>query len=267
MKKHIVLFDMDGTLTEPRQAFDKRLFKNLRKLSEYSEIGIVTGSDYDYLIEQMNTLIRFSELRYITHLLPCNGTKHYSPPRLPDDVYKLVHETNMQEHLGVGCFRQLIMILCSQQEGVCYNEKIPLTGNFISYRGSMVNWSPIGRNATQKQRNQFIKLDNSTSPTLRIKELEKIKYKINLRCQKEVVVKLGGETSFDIFPKGWDKTYALNHFKDYKCWFVGDRCGKNGNDKEIFDLLNKEGRAYWTQSTDETATIIDKIVQRMLNGE
>ncbi len=267
IKKHIVLFDMDGTLTEPREPFDKRLLEPLRELSNYSEIGILTGSDEDYLFEQMNLLIRYSELRFVTHLLPCNGTKHYTPPRLPDDIFKGVHRLDMEEHLGKTCFKQLMMILCSHQEGMCYNDDLPLTGHFISYRGSMINWCPIGRNANHNQRNRFIELDNSESPTLREKELDKVNYKMNLRCGKKITIKLGGETSFDIYPEGWDKTYALKHFPEHICWFVGDRCGPNGNDKEIYDLLNKEGRGFWTRSTENTAGIIRGITKAIKNYE
>ena len=160
-----------------------------------------------------------------------------------------------------------MMILCSQQENLCYNDEIPLTGHFISYRGSMINWCPIGRNADFAQRNKFIKIDNAESPTLREKELDKVKYKINLRCNGNLEVKLGGETSFDIFPKNWDKTYALKHFPNHTVWFVGDRCGKGGNDKEIYDLLNKEGRAFWTRSTENTAGIIRNIVKEIFNDK
>ena len=262
IKKHIVLFDMDGTLTEPRGLFDKALLDPLRSLSEHAELGIVTGSDHDYLFEQMKTLIKFSELRYTTHLLPCNGTKHYTPPRLPDDVYRLVYEMDMKKHLGDNCFKQVMMILANRQAEMCY-QNIPLTGHFISYRGSMINWCPIGRNATNIQRELFKEEDSKTDPSLRKIEMSKVKYKINLRCKKEVEVKLGGETSFDIYPKGWDKTYALKHFEDHICWFVGDRCGEGGNDKEIYDLLNKEGRAFWTRSTKNTAGIIKGIIQEM----
>ena len=264
-KKHIVLFDMDGTLTEPREHFDKKLLEPLRELSNYSEIGILTGSDQDYLFEQMNLLIKYSELRYLTHLLPCNGTKHYSPPRLPDDVYKLIHEQDMQQKLGKFCFRQLMMILCSHQEMICYNDDIPLTGHFLSYRGSMINWCPIGRNANSIEREKFAQIDKATKPSLRQKELDKLDYKINLRCAKNITVKLGGETSFDIYPKGWDKTYALRHFPDHTCWFVGDRCGNGGNDQEIYELLNKDQRAYWTKSTMNTAEIIREITKRIKN--
>lgn len=256
-KKHIVLFDMDGTLTPPREEFDKRLLQSLRELSLYAEIGIVTGSDIDYVQNQMKTIIKFSELRYKTHLLPCNGTKHYKPPQNSDDKHKLIHKTDMKKHLGDSCFRQIMMVLLAEQESMCYTH-IPLTGHFISYRDSMINWCPIGRNADHKQREKFVRLDKSSNPSLRERHLDKIKYKMNLRCPREVIVKLGGETSFDIYPVGWDKTYALKHFEDHICWLVGDRCGADGNDKEIFELLKKENRSFWTKDTNDTRQIIER---------
>ena len=252
---------MDGTLTEPRKKFCKSLLQPLRDLSNYAEIGILTGSDLDYVNQQMSLLVRFSELRYKVHLLPCNGTKYLIPPNYPNEEHQLIHEMDMEKHLGASCFRQLMMILCAQQENMCYIERLPLTGHFISYRGSTINWCPVGRNANDDQRSKFVEIDNSTSPTLRQKEMDKVAYKINLRCSKEVKVALGGETSFDIYPAGWDKTYALQHFKNHTCWFVGDRCGKGGNDKEIYDLLNKEGRAFWTRNTKNTAGIIKGITK------
>jgi len=265
-KKHIVLFDMDGTLTPPREEFDKRLLGSLRDLSQLTEIGILTGSDIDYIRQQMKVLMKYSELRYKIHLLPCNGTKHYLPPTQANEEYKLIHEINMQEHLGEGCFRQLMMILAAAQENMCYT-KIPLTGHFISYRGSMVNWCPIGRNANKSQRKEFIEIDKSVFPSLRRRELDKINYKINLRCRNKVAVKLGGETSFDIYPEGWDKTYALNHFTDYTCWFVGDSCGEGGNDKEIYDSLIRDRRSFATSDTHRTAIIIRKIIKEIENGQ
>ena len=37
-----LLFDMDGTLTEPREIFDRGLLPVLRKLASITEIGIVS---------------------------------------------------------------------------------------------------------------------------------------------------------------------------------------------------------------------------------
>ena len=63
---------------------------------------------------------------------------------------------------------------------------------------------------------------------------------------------LGGDTSFDIYPNGWDKTYALSHFsqEDWVFWFVGDRCYPEGNDYEIFSHLKTTGSAFETSGPD-----------------
>ena len=57
MKKNIVLFDMDGTLTAPRLPFEQKLLPALRKLAPLCEIGIVSGSDHNYIHEQMKVVI------------------------------------------------------------------------------------------------------------------------------------------------------------------------------------------------------------------
>jgi hydroxymethylpyrimidine pyrophosphatase-like HAD family hydrolase len=54
--KNLVLFDMDGTLTPPRSHLDYNLVDTLRELVKFAEIGIVTGSDMDYLMQQCGFL-------------------------------------------------------------------------------------------------------------------------------------------------------------------------------------------------------------------
>ena len=44
---------MDGTLTPPRESLEESLIPVLENLSEVCEIGIVTGSDFDYLKQQV----------------------------------------------------------------------------------------------------------------------------------------------------------------------------------------------------------------------
>jgi len=52
------------------------------------------------------------------------------------------------------------------------------------------------------------------------------------------LIKSGGQISFDVFPKGWDKTYSLQYvekdnFKEIH--FFGDKTAAGGNDHEIFE--------------------------------
>ena len=61
--RRIVLFDMDGTLTPPRQSLDLDLLGPLKVLTHYSDIGIVTGSDIDYLRDQLKFLLINSKSR------------------------------------------------------------------------------------------------------------------------------------------------------------------------------------------------------------
>ena len=255
--KRIVLFDMDGTLTEPRKSFDNSLINPLIMLSNKADIGIVTGSDIDYLREQLDMLLKSVIIRSKLHLLPCNGTKYYPPPSLPSMDFEISSQVNMKDVLGKSIFKQIMISLIEQQASIdLYG--IPLTGHFISYRGSMINWCPIGRNATEEDRKKFIDYDLTSSPTYRERVLERLYRKFQSRgVINELTIKLGGSTSFDIYPKGWNKTYCLNHFPNWETWFVGDKCDANGNDKEIYDLLAKETKAFKTESTNNTKLIIE----------
>jgi phosphomannomutase len=252
---------MDGTLTPPRESLDESLVPVLEDLSEVAEIGIVTGSDFEYLKQQVGLLIEHPRIRKKLHLLPCNGTKHYYPPKNNND-HQLVSHNDMARELGRFHFQNLMMILIEQQMNFA-NERFPLTGHFINYRGSMINWCPIGRNANSEERQFFVDYDNSFEPTLRERYLDRIRHYINIKRILNVEIKLGGDTSFDIFPSGWDKTYSLKHFPFYNHWFVGDRCGLNGNDKELFDILKHQKRSYETNSPEETGEITKAIIDEI----
>ena len=49
----MVLFDMDGTLTEARKQITNDVVQALRDLSDHAYIGLVSGSPMNYIQEQM----------------------------------------------------------------------------------------------------------------------------------------------------------------------------------------------------------------------
>ncbi|KAJ7623460.1 eukaryotic phosphomannomutase-domain-containing protein [Roridomyces roridus] len=77
-------------------------------------------------------------------------------------------------------------------------------GTFIEFRNGMINVSPIGRNATVAERHEFEAYDK----------------------QHGLRAAFAGQISFDVFPRGWDKTYALKHVADEEfeeIHFFGDK--------------------------------------------
>jgi phosphomannomutase len=265
----IALFDIDGTVTEARKLVTKRMIDTLRELSYITEIGFVTGSNLEYAKEQLWPLLAAAEIRINCHILPCNGTEYYIPD--PDNLgtFLTIYEASMENTIGFEKFQKLMKILINlQSEIVDSDYDISFSGHFIQNRNSMINWSPIGRNANTGERSQFKAMD-------KIYGIRNTFYnKLNDRLLKEgiedIVVKLGGNTSFDIYPEGWDKTFALRHFPSdlWKHYFVGDRCSPDGNDFEIFNFLNKEGRAWETSGPDETIEIIElHLLKALEQGE
>ena len=85
------------------------------------------------------------------------------------------------------------------------------------------------------------------------------KKNINLR------VAIGGSTSFDIYPQGWDKTFVINHLSDYEeIIFFGDSCTPDGNDYELYTFLKDTelGASYAVSSPEETICLIN---EKLLN--
>ena len=130
--KKIVLFD--SWTPAPRKELDRDLIPALRELAKISEIGIVTGSDHNYVLQQMGLLMENSEIRYKLHILPCNGTKYYPPPQAATHTHELAFQKNMREELGELQF-STIMRLSSNDKPSC-TFIIPMTGHFVNYRGS-----------------------------------------------------------------------------------------------------------------------------------
>lgn len=255
--KNIFLFDMDGTLTPPRKPMGWDISAMLTDIQRSGdEIGIITGSDMDYVKQQCSLIFDMSPVNaYELHFLPCNGTKYYHNDRC-------VYEQDMKDVFTPLEWNSLIRDLLICQTNFVLAHNIPLSSHFISFRGSMINWCPIGRTATHEQREQFVKYDKENN----VREMF-LEHLINnfIHNEYDLTIKLGGDTSFDIYPTGWDKTFPLestDYFNDYQIYFVGDRCSAGGNDREIF--LHPRTTAKETSSPEHTIEIVKSFRNLML---
>ena len=257
--KDIVLFDMDGTITPARKPIEWDMVKILSNLSKFCDIGIVTGSGFDYLTEQckmMWTDVGSVSMQSIK-LLPCNGTQLFLANRFEWDQ---VFIEDMREKIGKDTYRACISTILSMQEKLTKGTgaNLPFTGNFISYRTSLLNWCPIGRDSNDEERDKFKAFDKEH--VYRTKAKKKLEKKFEKYDIKGLEIALGGQTSLDIFPKGWNKTFALNHFPNSTVWFIGDRCENGGNDQAIYDVVSNSNKAFKTTGPKETISIIEDTI-------
>jgi hypothetical protein len=190
----------------------------------------------------------------------CNGTKHYRRAEEGWMLYDTAQE--MRDVLGGECWRSLISTLHSAQLRLIREyPDLPLTGNFISYRGPTLNWCPIGRDAGESDRAEFERMDSESK--IRVRAKDWLVDCLELSMPGKIQITLGGNTSFDIFIRGWDKTYVLGRLRGMDCWFIGDRCREGGNDHTIYEALYKRNRAFETMGPMHTRTIISEIITRL----
>lgn len=249
-----ILFDIDGTLTEPRKHISAEMIEILYKLIQKNIlIGLVTGSNFDYINEQILSEINLKPYKIDFYknllLLPCNGTKKYV---FKSNKWELEYSAELKKEIDNKNYNKLIRKLLKFERKFINKYNPVITGNFISYRESMINWCPIGRDSKDLERKAFIELDKKYNYRKnKIKELNRFfaanKIKFN--------VAYGGDTSFDIFPTGWNKTYAIKHFNNKEeIYFIGDRCYEGGNDFELYLLL--KDKSYATNSPEDTIKIL-----------
>jgi len=218
MKDTIFLFDMDGTLSRPRQVIDPEFYKFLlNDVRPKVPIGVVGGSDLSKIMEQMGGKQALTDLDYV---FAENGLVAYKNG-------EQIGMQSIQSFMGEEKLQKFINFC------LAYMSKITLPckrGTFIEFRNGMINVCPVGRSCTQKERDEFFLYDKEHK--IRLKFVEALKKELP---DLGLEFSIGGQISFDVFPHGWDKTYSLNFLEQYSTiHFFGDKTNPGENDFEIF---------------------------------
>ncbi|UZJ53166.1 hypothetical protein CBS101457_002486 [Exobasidium rhododendri] len=218
----LCLFDVDGTLSPARLAVDPSMSALLAELRKHCAIGFVGGSDLVKITGQLQLPGHPAVLDQFDYCFAENGLT----------AYRMGKELASQSFIGwIGEEQYKVMVKFILR----YISELDLPimrGTFVEFRNGMINVSPIGRNASTAERHEFEAYDKIHQ--IRAKFVEALKAKFS---DSSLTFSIGGQISFDVFPTGWDKTFALNHVKDdgYKeIHFFGDKTFKGGNDYEIY---------------------------------
>lgn len=237
----LVLFDVDGTLTPARLSVSDEMLKTLAELRKKVVIGFVGGSDLAKQVEQLGPNV----LQNFDYCFSENGLTAYK-------LGKKMASQSFIGWLGEEKYNKLVKFVLRYLSDI----DIPIrTGTFIEFRNGMVNISPVGRNASTSQRNDFEAYDKIHHVREKLVDALRNEFK-----DYGLTYSIGGQISFDVFPTGWDKTYCLQHVEDehFKTiHFFGDKTYKGGNDYEIYHDPRITGHA--VNSPDDTIRILDEL--------
>lgn len=241
----LLLFDVDGTLTIPRGSISSAMETFLyEKLKPHATLALVGGSDLDKVLEQLNGK---RALKEFTFIFPENGLVQI-------EKGEEVGRQSIQQHLGEETLQRFINFVLRYLSDI----KLPVKrGTFVEFRTGMLNISPIGRQCSRQERNEFEAYDKVHG--IRQRMIDALRKEFH---DVDLVYSIGGQISFDVFPHGWDKTYCLKHvtqerFQFKEIHFFGDKTDPGGNDHEIFEDPRTIGHK--VRSPDDTRRILEEM--------
>ena len=226
-EKIIALFDVDGTLTPARLQISDEVKTFLAELRKKIVIGTVGGSDLPKQKEQLGEDVHEN----FDYVFAENGLVAFKGN-------EALGRNTFLQYLGEDKLKELVNWTLRYIADLDVPQK---RGTFIEIRSGMLNISPIGRNCSREERNEFEKWDKESGcrKTMVAKMRELFGEKFGLTFS------IGGQISFDVFPNGWDKTYCLQYLEGQfdEIHFFGDKTWEGGNDYEIFSDSRTVGHA------------------------
>jgi phosphomannomutase len=230
------VFDVDGTITESRQKITFRQASHLQLFLERNDCYLLTGSDFPKTKEQLQHLTKLVRGSY-----QCAGNELW------------VNDTLIESSPILEPSQRLDNLLSYLLE----ESKFPYrTGNHVDYRAGMLNFSIVGRGATESQRLEYIDFDRETGERKFLVDI------INKACGDEINAQIAGKTGIDIFQHGRDKGQVYEKLKSKydHIFFFGDDCQQGGNDYPFAVKCDHNDRVYHVSDPDETLNILSDLV-------
>ncbi|CAH2306750.1 phosphomannomutase 2 [Pelobates cultripes] len=227
----LCLFDVDGTLTTPRQKVTTEMADFLHNLRKRVKVGVVGGSDFDKIKEQLGE----DGLEFMGVFAEGGDTEYKDcesllrKPIFGGAGAEILSVNRLEERAKL--IQQFWSIFGGGLRAPCITRG---TGTFLQFRDGRLRIAPGARSCSQKRRTDYL--------CTQLMQKEHFRETFVAELQKQFVGKgltfsIGGQISFDVFPIGWDKTYCLDILeKDgfSKIYFFGDKTVQGGNDYEIY---------------------------------
>lgn len=224
MKKQVIAFDLDDTLSVTKTPMDDKMGGLLSRLLDKYDVCIISGGWFkQFQMQIIDPLIATPRQLSRLHIMPTCGTQYF---RYDEVTGKWVEKYAI--NLTDDQKKRAIAALESSSKELGYWEEKPY-GEIIQDRGSQITLSALGQEAPAELKYKW-------DPTGEKKF--KLRDKVAAMLP-DLEVRAGGSTSIDITMTGVDKAYGMKKLceemsinKD-DILFIGDKLQEGGNDYPV----------------------------------
>lgn len=221
--KKVIIFDLDGTLTQSKMALDQEMSFLFCRLLEKKRVMIIGGGDLTQFHQQF--LKHFDcpkeKLKNLI-IAPTSGSSMYENKNSQWlKVYRHTLTAKEKKKISIA-FKDAF-------RDIRYRRPKKTYGKVIEDRESQITFSALGQKTPLMAKEKWNQ-ESDIRPSLK-SAIEKY--------LPEFEVRLGGLTSIDITKKGIDKAYGVRQFAKLlkipikEMAYIGDALYKGGNDAVV----------------------------------
>lgn len=246
-QKSLIVFDLDGTLTESKASLTPDMSRALATLLAQKKVAVIGGGSYEQFTGQFVKQLRCPPaLLDNLFLFPTTSTSFY---RYRQDKWKKVY----RKILKPAEKKKIMRAFEDAFEAMGYVHPKKLWGKEIEDRDSQITFSALGQKAPVSAKMAWNKKSDVRPALMKLMQKE----------LPEFEVRRGGLTSIDVTQKGIDKAYGVRQIEKVlkisikDMVFIGDALYPGGNDA----AAKKTGvQTIATSGPKETIMIIKKIL-------
>jgi HAD superfamily hydrolase (TIGR01484 family) len=226
--KSLIVFDLDGTLTETKSDMKPDMAAALRRLLQVKRVAVIGGASHAQFEEQFIRHLRCSsKLLANLFLFPTTASAFY---RYQRGRWKKVYARKLarsQKKRIRAAFQAVF-------KKIHYARPRKIYGRLIADKGSELSYSFLGQDVVKQLGARGVLLKKAWT-----RKNAPFKLKVARLVQRRVPdleVRAAGYTTIDVTRKGLDKAYGLREIRDVlevpikNMLFIGDALGPGGND-------------------------------------
>jgi HAD superfamily hydrolase (TIGR01484 family) len=235
LSKKIIVFDLDGTLAESKQVLGLEMAELLARLAGRKKVAVISGGSYRQFQKQFLPTWReilnerpaeeVQSLNENLFLLPTSGSQIYAYDQGMGD-WQILAKESFPAELKEKTEKAFETVIASGD----YDIPKETYGERLEDRGTQITFSALGQDAPLEKKKIW---DPDQAKRQKIKKF--LEQEI-----PEADISIGGATSIDVLPKGFNKAVGLQKLlgllfleKDGLI-FVGDALFPGGNDYSAF---------------------------------